>query len=369
MARKAKRDPRRKPGTGTIRHKKGRAEPWEAEWTHDDGRHEYRGFQWRAAAAAWLDELTAKRARGQDTTAGGKTFKTFFLEWLAIKATKIGAKTAHTYKFYGEVASGEGQIENIRIDTLTLEHMERLLTNLMRAKFQNVHELFGVLGQAFAYARRPSLRWMTVDPLDGLELPHIERRQNQVLTEAHRAHLLDVARDEHDPTVPLLPLWHLYARFGLRKGEGIALEWRDVDWERKTLTVDESVTNVGADNPRGKTKTRRTRVIPLSDDMIDLLRAHQAAQRQRGIFPSIFVDAIGETVTPQHVQYRWSLLRKRAGCPKTTLHDLRHTCLYLLALQGVPDNIRMALAGHSTTDMATLYAHHASVEDVRKFVG
>lgn len=369
MARKKQpRYDRRKRGTGSIRHKPGRAQPWEAEWRHDDATREYRGFSSRSEAAAWLDELAAKRERGQDTTAGAQSFSTFIQKWLLIKQTKgVAAKTMHTYQFYAETASG--QIGKLRIDCLTLEHMEALLAYLIGAKFQNTHALFGMLGQAFKYARASSLRWMTVDPLDGLEIPPVQRRKNQILTVAQRAHLLELAREEHDPDVPLLPLWHLYSRLGLRKGEGIALMWVDVDWENKILRVDESITNVGADNPRGSTKNRQIRLVPLPDDILTMLADLRRWQQRRGVFGAIFVDAQGETVTPQHVQYRWVLLRKRAGFAKTTIHDLRHTALTILALAGVPENVRMALAGHRSTQMADLYSNHASVEDIRRFVG
>lgn len=369
MARKkpAPRPKRRARDTGTIRHRPERAEPWEAAWQHADGSREYRSFSQRSEAAGWLDSLVAKRAAGQDTQAGGLAFEAFIQKWLAIKSAKVSPKTAHNYRYYAEIASG--QLGAVRLDALTLEHMEALLAYLLRARFKNAADVFGVLGQAFKYARSPSLRWMTVNPIEGLEIPASRRRQNQTLTEAQRAALLAAAAAEHDAAVPLLPLWHLYSRLALRKGEGVALEWRDVDWERAALTIDESVTNIGPDNPRGETKGRSVRVVPLPADVLELLRAHRAAQQRRGVFPSIFVGADGQTVTPQHVQYRWSLLRRAAGCPKTTLHDLRHTALYLLALAGAPENVRMALAGHTSADMAGLYANHAGLEDVRRFVG
>lgn len=287
--------------------------------------------------------------------------------WLAMKAPRLAPKSQSNYRYLAEIAIGH--CGAVRLDRLTVEHMNGLLNYMQAAKFKNIGGVFGVLGQMFKYARSSSLRWMLQDPLDGLELSPTKRRQNQTLTEAQRAALLAVAATEHDLDVPLLPLWHLYSRLGLRKGEGIALLWSDIDWDAKTLTIDESITNVGPDNVRGTTKGKAVRVVPLPDDLIALLREHQAQQRRRGIFPSVFVDARGETVTPQHVQYRWALLRVAAGCPNTTIHDLRHTALTLLALAGAPQSVRMALAGHRSEQMAWLYSNHASVEDMRRFVG
>jgi len=137
----------------------------------------------------------------------------------------------------------------------------------------------------------------------------------------------------------------------------------------RILTVDESITNIGADNPIGPTKGRKVRYVPLPDDLIELLRAHRAAQQKRGVYPYVFSDAAGAGVTPQHVQYRWAKLRAVAGCADTTIHALRHTALTLLALDGVPQNVLMSLAGHLSPAISRLYTDHATAEDVRRFVG
>ena len=365
MARAAK-APRRKPGSGTIRHKKGRERPWEATWRHADGAAESRAFSERAEAARWLDDLVAKAKAGRITSGGTQTFDTFIQKWLAIKSIKVGLSTAHSYTYYCELASGE-YLGKLRIDSITPETIEHMIAHFHRKGFKNLQQLVNPLKQAFDYAKRN--KWIEENPMAELELPETDHRQIVILTEAQRAHMLRLAETEHDPAVPLLPLWHLYSRLGLRKGEGIALNWSDVDWERRTLTIDESVGIVGNATVRGKTKTRRTRTVPLPDDLLALLRNHQRAQIARGVFGAIFAGANGETVSPKHVQYRWTVLRQAAGVPSVTLHGLRHTALFLLEQAGVPESIRKALAGHTSAAMAFHYVDHASIEDVRRFVG
>jgi len=308
----------------------------------------------------------AKRAAGNDTAGGGRTFAAFIAGWLDNKAITVAPKTAYTYRYYCELASG--QFGAVRIDTLTLEHMQGLLRYLVKAKFQNIPQLFAVLRQAFKYARSSSLRWMTVDPLDGLELPRTHRKVTKVLTKRQRADLLALAADADDPACPLLPLWHVYARLALRLGEGVALRWGDIDWTEQILTIDETTARFGGETHTGQTKGKRTRYAPIPDDVLALLRDHRAAQQRRGVFPHVFCYADGTQVKPAHVQHRLGVLAKAAGVA-VTVHGLRHTALTLLALDGTPQNALMALAGHLSPDISRLYTNHATAEDVRRWVG
>lgn len=78
--------------------------------------------------------------------------------------------------------------------------------------------------------------------------------------------------------------------------------------------------------------------------------------------------ATGEPLKADIIRHRWGRI-KQAASVSTTIHGLRHTALTILALDGVPENVRMALGGHATEDMARLYANHATIEDVRKAIG
>lgn len=57
----------------------------------------------------------------------------------------------------------------------------------------------------------------------------MERRKGVALTQAQRAHLLTCAAVEDDSMIPLCPLWPLYSRLGLRKGEGLGVGWSDIN--------------------------------------------------------------------------------------------------------------------------------------------
>src|SRR5512147_1714868 len=99
MARKAA-PVRRKPGTGAIRTKPGRALPFEAAFTHSDGATQYDYFATPEEAAAHLDGLVKDRDDSRaprNIAKGAQTVIQFLTSWLEIKAAHVSEKTLEDY--------------------------------------------------------------------------------------------------------------------------------------------------------------------------------------------------------------------------------------------------------------------------------
>lgn len=56
---------------------------------------------------------------------------------------------------------------------------------------------------------------------------------------------------------------------GMRSGELYALKWTDLDFEARTILVSKQWTSKSGFT---STKTRRSRIIPISDDLLHFLR-------------------------------------------------------------------------------------------------
>jgi integrase len=376
MARKAK-PQRRKPGSGTIRYRKDRDLAFEASFPLGHGEHRTRSFAARSEAEAWLDALAADRDSRdpRDITGGSQPVHTLCARWLELRRDKIAPKTFEGYTYLLELALGE--IGRYRVDEVTFEIADAMLMHFYRRGFQNIEQIKAVCLQAFEYAVDKT--FIRSNPFAKVELPYVERRQGIALTEAQRQHLLDCAATEDRPDEPLCALWHLYARLGLRRGEGIGLRWQDCDLkdlDRATIMIRQQLVRVGRETVvRSTTKTKAARTIPVPRDIAELLISQKAEQVKRaatgGTFPHyVFTDSAGQPLTVDRVRWRLTLLKRRANVPADLrLHDLRHTALYLLELSGAPGSVLQALAGHRTAAMAAHYASHASVEDVRRALG
>jgi integrase len=77
--------------------------------------------------------------------------------------------------------------------------------------------------------------------------------------------------------------WTLLAMTGMRRGEALALRWRDVDLDAATVSVRRSagvvrVKGEGAEIAEGGTKSGKPRVIDLDAATVAVLRAHRKAR-------------------------------------------------------------------------------------------
>ncbi len=74
----------------------------------------------------------------------------------------------------------------------------------------------------------------------------------------------------------------------------------------------------------------------------------------------MFTNATGGPLDAQNVVNRhFKPLLSRAGLPPIRFHDLRHSCLSLLAQRGEPIRDLQALAGHATAAFTLQrYTHH-----------
>ena len=369
MARKqAPKPARRKPGTGTVRHRPGRAQPYEAAYPLQNGETRYDSFDTRQAALAHLDALVAEQSSGGRNIAGGSMLVPDFLEmWLATKEPHIKRTTYQNYQWLLGFATA--YFAGRRIDTVQRPEADLFLIQFARKK-KNAGALRAICRQAFEYALEEE--YIKKNPFQKAKAPETEHRQGHAITKAQRARLLDLARD-----TPLEALWHIYSRLGLRRGEGMALLWAGVDLDAATIRIDRQFVDLHGIATESTPKTKRSRrTVPMPADLVELLRAHKQAQTQRAardpewvLSGLVFTAEHGGPLTIWNVRAEWERVRARASLDTLRIHDLRHTALTILALDGVPENIRMALAGHASGKMVGHYADHATLEDVRRALG
>src|SRR3954447_3851242 len=161
----------------------------------------------------------------------------------------------------------------------------------------------------------------------------------------------------------------------MRRGEALALRWRDIDLDAGRAAVRRSVGEVKAKGAgekliEGPTKTGRARVVDLDAGTVAALRAYRAA---RGL---LTLDLVRDTALvlgnldgthrhPERFSRRFvahvDQARRALGeelVPAIRLHDLRHTHATLLLAAGVPVKVVSERLGHaSPTITLTVYQH------------
>lgn len=152
-----------------------------------------------------------------------------------------------------------------------------------------------------------------------------------------------------DPSTACLV--ELLLRTGMRIGEALPLQWSDVSFSTRQITL-------------RLTKNGKVRHVPISDDCLVLLarRLEMTADRPWGwLFPS----SRGNSHMTRPVR-PWKKACKAVGLPSSLrFHDLRHIFASLCVKEGIPLFTVQGLLGHSSIRMTSRYAALASEDLLR----
>ena len=76
----------------------------------------------------------------------------------------------------------------------------------------------------------------------------------------------------------LFAFFHVAAYTGARRGELLNLQWQDIDLDVKKITITGSTAVIGGERVNGTTKSGHTRVVPINDETVAVLRQRKAEQ-------------------------------------------------------------------------------------------
>lgn len=153
---------------------------------------------------------------------------------------------------------------------------------------------------------------------------------------------------------------------GLRRGELLALQWADVDWDRRQVRVSKALEKFEGTLRLKVPKTRASRrVVPLPRLAQQALVAQREYQEHRlhdlcvSVLPETPIfDTFGSYKDPDAFSLAFYRLMKSLPIPKVRFHDLRHSFGSLLLAAGVDLKVISELLGHSEIGVtANQYLH------------
>jgi integrase len=158
-------------------------------------------------------------------------------------------------------------------------------------------------------------------------------------------------------------LFLLAAASGLRIGELLALRPDDIDFQRCTVRVDESVDRMRKVGPCKNVTAYRTVVLGDPEGQV-AIRALKGFLKHDGlVFHSKQNGPLAETTILTQGLHP---AIKALGLPKAGMHAFRRGCNRRWELARVSGAVIRQQMGHATADMTTLYTGEIPIEQVRK---
>ncbi|MEZ5821639.1 MAG: tyrosine-type recombinase/integrase [Xanthobacteraceae bacterium] len=224
---------------------------------------------------------------------------------------------------------------------------------------QTVTHMHRILKQALSQA----VKWELIarNPADAVDPPKTTRGSMNTYDLDQTAELIEAMR----PTRMLIPAL-LAVLCGMRRGEVVALRWKNVNLVTGQLAILESAEQVGSKVRYKSPKSGRGRTLALSASLVDELRAHRFRQAEEllkvGIRLSddtfVVAQTDGSPLQPDSLTQDWVRKLANTSLPRVRFHDLRHAHATHLLSSGVHPKVASERLGHSKIGITLdLYSH------------
>lgn len=349
---------RRNNGEGGISYDEAR-NSYRAYFINPDGKRIFRRFKDFQTANIWKTEQLSQMHKGIYVAPSDVTVADFILTFLASKKQAV---TLSTYEFYINIAGHLKPLSKIRVQDLNVATIQQLYDNLKTSKtiadstIYKVHKLLkAVLNKAITY------KIIRENPCNAVETPRFEKKAIEIFSKEDIELILKTCYNT--PTLKQkYPSILLAITTGIRLGELLGLQWRDVNFMTQEIFVQRALHQSRSEGLYiGSTKTKSSvRKIKLTTAMIEELHRLKAERKHISITNDdlVFGTKNNTPTSLRNYERFWTSLLVHTGLTHKNFHVLRHTHATELLAAGVPIIEVSRRMGHSkVSHTLDLYGH------------
>ncbi|MES0091014.1 tyrosine-type recombinase/integrase [Mesorhizobium sp. M0030] len=298
-----------------------------------------------------------------------QTIAEFLDEWLDFIKPSVAPKT---HERYAEILQkgvapllGDVTLAKLKTDRIDGAFAKALTAGRRDGKGglspRTVHHMRRVLIKALSQA----VTWerLSRNPATATTPPKVERKKMLAYDAAQTAELIEAIR----PTRMFIPTL-LAVMCGLRRGEILALRWRNVELgdNLRQLSIVESAEQTEEGVRYKEPKSGRARTVAMSSTVLAELKAHRIRQAEEQLRVGMRPDAEsfvvaqfdGSPIQPRSLTHEWVRIIGKTALPRIRFHDLRHTHASQMLAAGVHPKVASERLGHSTIGITLdLYSH------------
>lgn len=253
------------------------------------------------------------------------------------------------------------------IGSISAAFLQEILAKLQKTKTpKTVRNDFAAIRAVLTKA----YKWGMIreNPCDRVDLPKVKKQEKvQSFTVDQAKSFLASIED---------PFWQAFYTLaiygGFRRGELLGLQWRDINFKKKTVKVERAVSRSERKTYVQDPKTAGSkRTIPLPDICFAKLKAVKPAGKVLEKDMWVFTLRDGNPLSTSTPDQRFRIDIERYNeqhqdrLPKIRLHDLRHTTATLLIGAGVDPATVAHILGHEDMSTTNIYVH-TSDENMRR---
>lgn len=283
------------------------------------------------------------------------TFSVLYRSWKQTMTHRIKESTAANYEMKA-VKHLLPAFGSLSVADITSEHIYDFIREKQQTKLSNryISDILVMLKSIFKFGGQ---QYHLQNPMEGVSMPKKHRTEVQLLTAEEQKRLERYIAENHNLTTLGIAL---AKSTGLRIGELCALQWVDIDLEKRTITVRKTIQRIQSKKGSRRTKVIITdpksesscRVIPIPEFMIAFLREFQ------GNNEDFVISGMTKPVEPRVMQYRFAKILKNGNLPSVHFHSLRHNFASACIKLGFDVKALSEILGHSSVEITlNRYVH------------
>ncbi|MBQ8349874.1 MAG: site-specific integrase [Ruminococcus sp.] len=293
------------------------------------------------------------------------TVTQLFSEWHSSIKHKVKESTAANYYLKANKhilpAFGDKSAESIE-DTEIYAFIESKQKVGLSNRY--ISDMLIVMKSMFKYAVRT---YHIYNPMEYIKMPRAKNPEITLLDENEQAKLKEyIGHNQNKATLGVA----LSMTTGIRIGELCALQWKDINLEKRILTVSKTMQRVQIQGSDKKTKLVITepksessrRKIPIPKGMIAFL------EKFKGKDSDYILSGKEKPIEPRSMQYRFQKILKNVKLPSVHFHALRHIFVSTCVKLGFDVKALSELLGHSTVELTLNRYVHSSFEQKIKYM-
>ncbi len=306
----------------------------------------------------------------------GLLLANYMLNWLEkYKQGKVRPSSYVRYRFCLQLLCKD-ELAHMDVREIKLEHIQEYINRLEEElSASTIKKQKLMLSQVLEHAMLTDV--IQRNPVHGVQMPPMTHNTKVIYPyeKDEQEKLVAAFTEQKGNKLRFRYGWGavLILETGLRAGEALALEWCDIDEEKRSLKVNKNLVRVDGKNiVQRTTKTEAgKRTIPLNSKAMEAIR-HLKAQQVIGC-PYVFATQSGEHVGYRHLLTTMANACKAAGVERRGLHALRHSFASNLYARGVEVKVISKLLGHASVEITyNRYIHffEGNIDDtLRQAVG
>ncbi len=303
------------------------------------------------------------------------SFAEFAREWLQIYAS-VHVKES-TFRSYRSVITQHliPDLGHYPVTLITPHVVQQFLSAVLKkttkrkkpTTTKTANNMLKLMKTVFKYA----CKWgyMRFNPAEDIESFPVSHEEMHFLEPEDIRALLNASLE------PFRTLFLTAVMTGMRRGELLALQWGDIDWNSSRIFVRRTLFWFSCEEASerkhderwkfGTPKTKNSyRTIPMSPELKKALQIHhiKSPVNEHGL---VFCSKEGKPIDPDNmVKREFHYALTTAGLRRIRFHDLRHTCAaVLIAADFNPKFIQMFLGHASIQTTMDRYGHLFKIDN------